>query len=321
MYKFKSRKAFFSNRIITGIFSLLVLICLSSVYQNAFAGGVVGTPALVETQWLADSIGKAGIRTVYVGNPSPNAMADFGSKHIEGSMFLSTQGLLNVLGNGSTPPDKAKFEELMGKFGIGNDTHVVIYGMDNANPFSTNAFWLMKYFGHKKVSYLNGGIKKWDGEKRKTESGAPTKVEPAKYTVAAVDASILADADYVLKSLKNPKVAIVDTRGTDVFSGKVNENPANKRAGHIPGAIDLQFVQANLNSDGTFKSAADLKAVYESKGVTKNKEAITYCQAGIRAANTYFVLKHILGYSKVRDYVGSWAEWSNLDPAKYPMEQ
>ncbi|MEK6528698.1 MAG: rhodanese-like domain-containing protein, partial [Nitrospirota bacterium] len=246
MYKFKSRKAFLRNRIMIGIFSLLVLISLSSGYQNAFAGGAAGTPALVETQWLADNIGKAGMRAVYIGNPSPNAMADFGSKHIEGSMFLSKQGLLDVLGNGSKPPDKAKFEELMGKFGIGKDTHVVIYAMDSGNPFSANAFWLMKYFGHKKVSYLNGGIKKWSGEKRKTESGAPPKVEPAKYTATA-DASILADADYVLKNLKNSKVAIVDTRGTDVFSGKVNESGANKRAGRIPGAIDLQFAQANLN--------------------------------------------------------------------------
>ena len=318
MHEFsRGKRIFFSRRAAAVLFSLFFFVCLFSGYQNAFAAG---TPALVETQWLADNMGKEGMRLVYVGDPSPNAMAAFGSKHIEGSMFLSTQGLMNVLGNGSNPPDKAKFEELMGKFGIGNDTHVVIYAMDSGNPFSANAFWLMKYFGHKKVSYLNGGIKKWSGEKRKTESGAPPKVEPVKYTAAA-DASILADADYVLKNLKNPKVAIVDSRGTDIFSGKVNEFKTNKRVGHIPGAIDLQFIATNLNSDGTFKSVENLKASYESKGVTKDKEVITYCQAGVRAANTYFVLKHILGYSKVRNYVGSIFEWSGLDPAKYPMEQ
>ena len=317
MHEFsRGKRMFFSRRAAAVLFSLFFFLCLFSGYQNAFAAG---TPALVETQWLADNMGKEGMRLVYVGDPSPNAMAAFGSKHIEGSMFLSTQGLMNVLGNGSNPPDKAKFEDLMGKFGIGNDTNVVIYAMDSGNPFSANAFWLMKYFGHKKVSYLNGGIKKWSGEKHKTASGAPPKVESAKYTATA-DASILADADYVLKNLKNPKVAIVDARGTDVFSGKVKESEANKRVGHIPGAIDLMFVATNLNSDGTFKSVENLKAAYESKGVTKGKEVITYCQAGVRSAHTYFVLKHILGYSNVRNYVGSISEWSGLDPTKYPME-
>ena len=317
MHEFsRGKRIFFSRWAAAVLFSLFFFVCLFSGYQNAFAAG---TPALVETQWLADNMGKEGMRLVYVGDPSPNAMAAFGSKHIEGSMFLSTQGLLNVLGNGSNPPDKAKFEDLMGKFGIGNDTHVVIYAMDSGNPFSANAFWLMKYFGHKKVSYLNGGIKKWSGEKRKTESGAPPKVEPAKYTAVA-DASILADADYVLKNLKNPKVTIMDVRPADVYKGERSEDGGTKRLGHIPGAVLLDFGPTNVDKDGAFKSASDLKAAYEAKGVTGNKEVITYCQAGIRAAHTYFVLKHILGYPNVKNYVGSMFEWSRLDPKKYPME-
>ena len=95
----------------------------------------------------------------------------------------------------------------------------------------------------------------------------------------------------------------------------------NKRTGHIPGAINLPFAPTNLNKDGTFKSVNELKATYESKGVTKDKEIISYCQGGIRAAHTYFVLKHLLGYPKVRNYVGSWGEWNRLDPNKYPVEK
>ena len=319
MHEFsRGKRIFFSRWAAAVLFSLFFFVCLFSGYQNAFANSI---SALVETQWLADNMGKAGMRLVYVGDPSPNAMAAFGSKHIEGSMFLSTQGLMNVLGDGSNPPDKAKFEDLMGKLSIGNDTHVVIYAMDSGNPFSANAFWLMKYFGHKKVSYLNGGIKKWSGEKRKTDSGAPPKVESAKYTAAA-DASILADADYVLKNLTNKKVVLVDARGTEAYKGTINEVPnKNKRTGHIPGAVNLDFHATNLKEDGTFKSPEDLKAAYEAKGVTKDKEIATYCQAGVRSAHTYFVLKHIFGYPKVRNYVGSWGEWSNLDPAKYPVEK
>jgi 3-mercaptopyruvate sulfurtransferase SseA len=130
-------KVVLGRRILTSIFSLLFLLCLFFGYQNVFASGV---PALVETQWLADNLKKPGIRLVYVGNPSPKSMANFGSKHINGSVYLSVKGLLNVLGNGSMPPDKAKFEALMGKLGISNDTDVVLYGAGGRNPFITNAF-------------------------------------------------------------------------------------------------------------------------------------------------------------------------------------
>ncbi len=316
----KGGKMLLHKKIITSIFSLLFLVCLFSGYQNASAAGA---PALVETQWLADNLKNPEIRIVYVGSPSPKSMASFGSKHIPGSVYVGINSLMKVLGNGSAPSDKAEFEALMGRLGIGNNTSVVFYGAGGGNPFITNAFWLMEYFGHKKVSYLNGGITKWTQEKRKTSTGAPAKIKPTTYK-ATPNASILADAEYVLKNLKNPKVVIVDTRPADVYKGIKNEMPgANKRTGHIPGAVNLNFFPTNLKSpqDQTFKSVKDLKAAYEAKGVTKDKEVIIYCQGGIRAAHTYLVLKHLLGYPKVRNYVGSWGDWANLDPAKYPLEK
>ncbi len=318
MHRLKiGEKVVLSRRILTSIFSLLFLLCLSSGFQNAFANGV---PALVETKWLTDNLKKPGIRVVYIGGMTPKDKANFDAKHIPGSVYLGVGDLMGALGNGSVPPDKAKFEALMSRVGVSNDTHVVVYGIGGGNPFITNAFWLMKYFGHKKVSYLNGGITKWSAEGRET-TGEPAKITPAKYR-AVPDESIRADADYVLQNIKNPKVAIVDTRGADAYSGKMNEVPdKNKRTGHIPGAVNLNFYPTNLSKDGTFKSVNDLKAAYEAKGVTKDKEVITYCQGGIRSAHTYFVLKHLLGYPKVRNYVGSWGEWSNLDPAKYPIEK
>ncbi|GBE05405.1 MAG TPA: sulfurtransferase [Nitrospirae bacterium] len=323
MRRFKTGgKVFPDRKVLAGIVALIFCLCLFAGAQNAFANGSSSaTPALVETQWLADNLDKSGMRTVYVGSPSPKSMANFGSKHVPGSVFVGIGSLMDVLGNGSAPPDKAKFEALMGKLGISNDTHVLIYGMGGGNPFITNAFWLMKYFGHEKVSYLNGGMTKWVRENRKTATGAPAKVKSATYK-AAPDASVYASTDYVLQSLKNSKVVMVDARGADAYKGIKNEMPGkNKRTGRIPGAVNLNFYPTNLNKDGTFKSVKDLKAAYEAKGVTKDKEAIIYCQAGIRAAHTYFVLKHLLGYPKVRNYVGSWGEWSNSDPAKYPLEK
>jgi|Deesub1362A_J573_1020465.scaffolds.fasta_scaffold00311_31 thiosulfate/3-mercaptopyruvate sulfurtransferase len=300
-----------------GVLVLLLLLSILVLSHPAIADGKV--QPLVETEWLAKNLNKPGIRVVYVGSMAPNDMAKFGSKHIPGSMYWSLKSLMKVLGDGSTPPNKAEFEALMSRLGIGNDTHVVLYGEGGGNPFITSAFWLMDYFGHKKVSYLNGGMAKWAQEGRKIASGPPPKVNPTKYT-ATPDPSIFADADYVLKNLKNPDVVIVDTRAPDEYTGK--NAMGNKRVGHIPGAVNLNFYTTNLNKDETFKSVKDLKAAYESKGVTKDKEVITYCQGGIRAAHTYFVLKHLLGYPKVRNYVGSWGEWGNrLDPKKYPVEK
>ncbi len=316
MYKLREGKGLvFHKKIAVSIFSLLFLLSFFSGYQKAFASEV---SALVETKWLADNLKKPEIRIVYVASMAPKDKENFDIKHIPGSVYVGIGSLMNVLGNGSMPPDKAKFEALMGKLGIGNDTHVVVSGAGGGNPFIANAFWLMKYFGHKKVSYLNGGTSKWMREKNEI-TGKPAQTAPATYK-ATLNESIFANADYVLKNLKNPKVAIVDTRGLDEYTGK--NAMGNKRTGHIPGAILLNFYPTNLNKDGTFKSVNDLKAAYEAKGVTKDKEVITYCQGGIRAAHTYFVLKHLLGYPKVRNYVGSWGEWgSRLDPAKYPLEK
>ena len=301
--------------IITLILSMFLVICLSAGSQNAYASADI-TP-LVETKWLADNLQKEGLRIIYMAAMSPEDKQNFDAKHIPGAVYLDIGSFMNVLGNGSTPPDKVKFEALMSRLGVSNDTHAVVLSKGGGNPFIASVVWLMEYFGHEKASYLNGGMAKWNKEGQQT-TGAPAKISPTAYK-AAPNASILANAGYVLKNLKNPKVVLVDARGKGEYDGTQNVGE-NKRTGHIPGAINLNFYPTNLRNDGTFKSVKELKAVYEAKGVTKNKEIIAYCQGGVRAAQTYFALKHLLGYPEVRNYVGSWGEWGNrLDPAKYPV--
>ncbi len=306
------RESLLRSKIAAGFFALLFLLCLLPAYQNAF-----GASALLETQALADSLKQPAISLIYAASPQPNDKAGYDKGHIAGSVYLDINTLMGIMGDGSAAPDKAKFEALMGSMGISNDSQVVVYGSGGANPFITAAFWLMKYNGHKNVSYLNGGLAKWTAEKRPV-TGNSAKVSPAKYK-AVPDESIRAEAGYVAQNLKNPKVAIVDVRAADEYSGA--NAMGNKRTGHMPGVVNLSFNTTNLNNDGTFKSADALKAAYEAKGITKDKEVIVYCQGGVRAAHTYFTLKHILGYPKVKNYVGSWGEWSKLDPAKHPAEK
>ena len=311
----KGGKMCLSKKIIIGSVSLLFAVSLFVGYQNAFADGV---RPLVNSQWLADNLNEAKVKTVFVDN-WPSDKEEYMKKHVKGSVYMSVGALMGTLGNGSTPPDKTKFEGMMHRLGINNGDHVVLYGAKGENVFTLGAFWLMEYFGHDNVSYLNGGLAEWNKENLPSEEGMQ-KAAPGNYKVASPNESIRTDAAHVLKSLKNANVVLVDARGTGEYTGEVN-NDKNKRVGYIPGALDLDSYETNFNTnDGTVKSAAELKAAYEAKGVTKDKEIIAYCQGGIKAANTYFALKHILGYQNVKVYVGSWGEWSRLDFDKYPIE-
>jgi len=245
---------------------------------------------------------------------------DYNNNHIPGALYMSVGDVMNSLGNGSKAPDTAIFESIMSKFGISSDSHVVLYGNNAANALVTTAYWLMNYVGHDKVSILDGGLAKWKNEKRET-TGQVKTVSPSKYK-ASPDASMFVNADQVQKAIGNPKTVIVDVRSAEEYKGQKSMGPAPKIMGHIKGAVNLDYEKTNLNADGTFKSVNDMKSAYEAQGVKKDKEIIVYCDGGVRASNTVFVLKSLLGYTNVKNYVGSWGEWGNrLDPAKYPTEK
>ncbi len=304
------------KKILTGLFAFVFLISLAVGLQPAYANGDV--QPLVDTQWLADNLNNKDLKIVHVASWG-GKKEHFDMKHIPGSVYLGIDQLMGVSRGSSTTPDKTKFEALMGALGVNNDSHVIILGGSGTNPFIADAFWLMKYFGHKKVSYLDGGVKKWMSEGRKT-SGKPTPIKNTKYS-ASPDSSIFATADDLLQNINNSKAVIVDVRSADEYTGK-DTSVDNKRTGHVPGAVHMEFYSSNLKQDGTFKSLQDLETSYEAKGVTKDREVIIYCQSGVRAAHTHFVLKYLLSYPNVKNYVGSWREWGNsLDPDKYPVEK
>jgi len=295
----------FTAVLIAFIFLLILTAGAQSVHAN-------GSSPLVETQWVADNM--KNLKLVYVGFVGPENRKQYDGKHIAGSAYLGMNDVMSAL---TATPNKANFEKVMGQIGVSNDSNVILYSTPAANPFVPATYWLMKYFGHHNVSIMNGSLDKWSREGRKTD-GVPPKIKPATYTAAAVTKDIFVDAGYVLDNLKNKGAVIVDTRAPDEYNGT---KPIDyiKAKGHIPGAKNLNFYPSNRNGDGSYKSAAMLKASYEAAGVTKDKEIIAYCESGPRAADTYFTLKEILGYTNVKVYVGSWMEWGN--DAKYPVEK
>jgi thiosulfate/3-mercaptopyruvate sulfurtransferase len=264
---------------------------------------------LVSTDWAAQNLNNPKVRLVEVDVDT----TAYDQGHIPGAVGWNWQTQLqdNVRRD---LIEKSALEKLLGESGISNDTTILLYG-DNNNWFAAYAFWQLKYNGHKDVRLINGGRKKWVEEKRPLTTEA-AKVTPATYRVTGQDESIRAHREEIFAVLEKRNAGqLVDVRSVDEFTGKILAPPGlsetAQRAGHIPGAANIPWSQA-ANEDGTFKSLEALQNLYQAKGITGTDEVIAYCRIGERSSHTWFVLKYLLGYDKVRNYDGSWTEWGNL---------
>ncbi len=272
--------------------------------------------ALVSTQWVADQLNDPNIRIV----ESNEDILLYDRGHVPGAVKIDWVGDLN-------DPlirdylDGERFAKLLSAKGIGKDTTVVFYG-DKNNWWACYAFWVFQLFGHTNAKIMNGGRKKWEEEGRPLTTEVP-KYSPTNYPAPKRDDSkIRAFRDQVREHLKKSG-ALVDVRSPGEYSGELLHMPdypqeGALRGGHIPGAKSIPWARA-ANEDGTFKSLADLHALYESQGITPDKDVIAYCRIGERSSHTWFVLTYLLGYPKVRNYDGSWTEWGNLVGA--PIER
>jgi len=264
---------------------------------------------LVSTEWAAKNLNAPNTRFVEVDVDT----TAYDQGHIPGAVGWNWQTQLQD-GIRRDLIEKAALEKLLGASGISNDTAVIVYG-DNNNWFAAYAFWQLKLYGHKEVRLINGGRKKWLEEKRPLTKDGPN-VSPTTYRVTATDASIRAFKEDVSAILDGKKRGqLVDVRSVDEFTGKIIAPPGMtetaQRAGHIPQAANIPWAQA-ANEDGTFKSFDELKRLYDDKGINGSNEVIAYCRIGERSSHTWFVLKYLLGFEKVRNYDGSWTEWGNL---------
>jgi len=207
-----------------------------------------------------------------------------------------------------------QFAELCERAGITNDMTVVFYG-DKSNWWACYAFWAFRLFGHEKCLVMDGGRSKWIAEGRPLSTDAVSYPRTT-YRAKPQDMSIRAMRDDVLRHIgtSNP---LVDVRSPAEFSGELTHMPEYPqegalRGGHIPNARNIPWSRAT-NDDGTFKSAEELRALYEGEqGLDSSDDVIAYCRIGERSSHTWFVLKYLLGYTNVRNYDGSWTEWGNL---------
>ncbi|WP_130012334.1 sulfurtransferase [Serinicoccus sediminis] len=262
---------------------------------------------LVTTAWLAEHLDDDGV--VVLESDEDVLLYDTG--HIPGARKLDWHTDLNDPLTRDYV-DGERFAQVMSERGIGRDTTVVIYG-DRSNWWAAYALWVMTLFGHEDVRLLDGGRAKWVEEGRELTTDAP-EVTAADYPVVdRDDTAVRAFKADVLDHLGRP---MVDVRSPGEFSGELLHMPdypqeGAMRGGHIPGAKSVPWARA-ANEDGTFRSREELEAIYlQEQGLSTDDDVVAYCRIGERSSHTWFVLTHLLGFEKVRNYDGSWTEWGN----------
>ncbi len=264
---------------------------------------------LVSTKWVQENLKNRDVRVVEVDyDPAPN----YNQGHIPGAVLFDWRKDLNNQLTRDILTAK-QLEDLFGSAGIHDRTTIVLYG-DYNNWFAAYAFWDFKYYGVDNIRLMNGGRKKWLAEDREVTKDIP-EYPHTTFRAKKPDSRIRAFAGDVRKTAGQKNWALVDVRSNAEYTGQIltppeYPNEGAQRGGHIPGAASIPWSQA-VNEDGTFKSADDLKKLYESKGITPDKNIITYCRIGERSSHTWFVLHYLLGYRNVLNYDGSWSEWGN----------
>lgn len=266
---------------------------------------------LVSTDWVADHLKDEGIRIIesnedqllYSSGHIPGAV------HVDWTKDLNDQVIRDYL-------NKDSFKKLMSRIGVSNNTTVIFYG-DKNNWWACYAYWVFKLFGHVKAKVMDGGRLKWEIEKRELTRDVPTYPETKYKARERDDKTIRAFRVDVLKHISTGK-KLVDVRSPEEYSGERLHMPnypneGALRGGHIPGAKSIPWAKAINPDDGTFKTADELKQIYEKENNLNTKDnVIAYCRIGERSSHTWFVLKNLLGYDHVRNYDGSWTEWGNL---------
>src|SRR5438552_2253732 len=274
---------------------------------------------LVESSWLAEHLDDLHLRVVdmrgYVRTVEHDGVQDaqyvgardeYEQGHIPGALYVDWSSDIvdpdDVVEAQVAPA--ARFAEVMGQLGIGDQHLVVAYDSHPASQFATRLWWALNYYGHDQVVVLNGGFPKWQREQRSLETHIPS-YPPVTFT-PQVQPQLRATAEEVLTYLDQSGITLIDARDTGQYSGKVVRGEG--RPGHIPGALNIPREDLIDPISGTFRSNEDLAHVFSAAGVEPDEHIVAYCNGGVAATSVLFGLA-MLGYPRLTNYDGSWNEW------------
>ena len=268
------------------------------------------TEALVDTDWAREHLDDPKVRFLEV-DVDTNAYA---TGHLPGATGVNWTSQLNdpVRRDLASRDD---LEELLRSAGVDDDTTIVLYG-DNNNWFAAWAYWQLRYHGIDNVRLLDGGRKKVEAEGFPLTTDAPSQARGSITVPSTTREELRAYRDQVIDAVRAGDRALVDVRSPEEFRGELSApahlpQEAAQRKGHIPGAVNVPWASV-VAEDGSFKPVEELRALYEGKGITSDREVIAYCRIGERSSHTWFVLSQLLGHPNVRNYDGSWTEYGSL---------
>jgi thiosulfate/3-mercaptopyruvate sulfurtransferase len=248
------------------------------------------TQALVSTDWVAEHLDDPAVVVADVDEDTEL----YEKSHIPGAVgFHWRDDFQDPVRR--TFLGKEGFEALMDAKGIGNDTHVVLYGGNN-NWFAAYAYWYFKVYGHDKVSLMDGGRKLWELQSREMTADAPEVTGGSGYTASEPNTDVRSPAEFAGEIIAPPHLP----------------NEGAQVPGHIPGAANVPWGKAVNPDTGEFLATDELRDLYAQQGVTGDKDVVAYCRIGERSAHSWFVLHEVLGFEKVRNYDGSWTEYGSL---------
>ena len=265
--------------------------------------------ALVDTDWVEQNLNNDSVVLVEVDED----ITAYEKGHIPNASVIDWENELHDLPRREFVSSE-QLAKLLGDKGISNTDTLVLYSGNN-NWFAAYAYWLFKYRGVENVKLLNGGRKKWELESRLLTQDEPNR--PAKtFEIGSEKPELRIFREEVIERAKASDEAWVDVRSPEEFRGELLAPPhlPQEQAqvpGHIPGSANITWSKT-VNEDGTFKTADELRELYAAEGITEDKDVVTYCRIGERSSHSWFVLRELLGFERVRNYDGSWTEYGSL---------
>jgi thiosulfate/3-mercaptopyruvate sulfurtransferase len=270
--------------------------------------------SLVSTEWLAANIDKPEVRvfdaSFTLPGVTPTAQQEYARRHIPGAVFFD----IDAISDHSNPlphmlPSAEDFARMAGALGIANDRHVILYDIAGFGS-APRGWWMLRVFGHDKVSILNGGLPKWLAEGRAVTTYVP-QPKPVAF-IPRFDATRVRSKAQLLANLATKQELVLDARSAGRFAGSAPEPRPGLRGGHIPGSINLPYDRLGDPTTRTFLPAEAIEQRFRDVGVARGAAMVTSCGSGVTACALTFGL-HLIGWGKAAVYDGSWSEWGLID--------